>query len=303
MAVASNLLSLTIKNADGTTTPVEISVGDIISIVVNSSDATDSDIKYVDNHRKIKNITVNETTTAIKALDGDLIDLTLTSDSSTITVNAEKVKNVWVSGSGSKVKYDEEGAAWNYLTVTQTPTQVQALVNTASSITAPVGTAGTDVTAVETGNGKDIITTLTFNSAELTIAGAAAEAVGHLAYTFPAGVHFHEVTDMNINLQGGGTVDADTPDVGVGSVIGTGAVSVLSGTATFEDYITGQTATDVSGTAIPATTVATAGALTGISINTASDVKTLHLNVADTWAGADTITVTGTIVVKWSVLR
>jgi hypothetical protein len=165
-----------------------------------------------------------------------------------------------------------------------------------------LGTAGSSVTVQHYGDGRDITSVLTISGLSYTIAGAAAEAVGALIFTFPAGAHLHEVTYMNVTLQGGGTVDADTPDVGVGSVIATGAVAILSGTPTFEDYITGQTATDCSGTAITKTSVATAGALTGISVNEAAGTKTVHLNIADTWAGADTITAAGTVTLKWTIV-
>jgi hypothetical protein len=166
-----------------------------------------------------------------------------------------------------------------------------------------LGTAGSSAITVDHyGDGNDVKTELTISGLSYTIAGAAAEGVGALLFTFPAGAHLHEVTYMNVTLTGGGTVDADTPDVGIGSVIATGAVSVLSGTPTFEDYITGQTATDCSGTAITKTTVATAGALTGISVNESGDTKTVHLNLDDTWAGADTITAAGTVVLKWTLL-
>ena len=162
------------------------------------------------------------------------------------------------------------------------------------------GTAGSGVTAVHYGDGKNIISVLTLSGITLSPTGAAALGLGALIFTFPAGTHVHEVTNMNVTLQGGGTVDADTPDVGIGSVVASGVVSVLSGTATFEDYITGQTATDCNGTAIPAFTAATAGALTGISLNAAGDSKAVYLNIADTWAGADTITLAGTVVIKWA---
>jgi len=170
-------------------------------------------------------------------------------------------------------------------------------------MTTSPGTAGTGATAVTYGDGKNFVTTLTLAGISLAIAATANEAVGALIYTFPAGIHFHEVTSMNITLQGGGVVDADRPDVGLGSVIGTGAVATLDGTATFEDYITGQTATDCGGTAIPAGPLgATAAIGTGISLNAAADVKALHLNVADGWANADTITAAGTVVLKWTSL-
>ena len=163
-----------------------------------------------------------------------------------------------------------------------------------------VGTSASNVTAVEYGDGKNHITELTISGMTIAIAGAAAEANGAALYTLPAGVQFYEVTNMNIALQGGGTVDTDTPDVGIGSVVATGAVSVLGGTATFEDYITGQTATDCSGTDIPAFLAPTAGFGAGIALNKTGDTKTMFVNVADTWAGADTITVSGTVTLKWS---
>jgi len=166
-----------------------------------------------------------------------------------------------------------------------------------------VGTANTGVTAQHYGDGRNIITVLTFSALALpAITAAADEAHGYLLYTFPAGTHYHEVTYMDVALQGGGTIDADTPDVGIGSVIGAGAVAVLDTPATFEDYITGQTATDCGGTATKKLTAATAGIGTGISLNSASDVKTVYLNYADGWAGADTIAATGTVILKWSIM-
>ena len=167
---------------------------------------------------------------------------------------------------------------------------------------AVVGAPGANVTAVEYGDSKQHVTVLTIANLDYTIAGAANEAVGKLIYTFPAGAHLHEVTYMDVALQGGGTVDADTPRIALGSVIGTGAVAVLNGTATFMDYITEQTASDCSGTATVAMAGATAGILTGISLNAAADTKTVHLNIADGWAGADTVTATGTVVIKWATI-
>lgn len=171
---------------------------------------------------------------------------------------------------------------------------------------ANVGTAGTGVTAKEYGDGYDHVTVLTLADVAVgTITGSTNEAFGALIYTFPAGVHVHEVTYMTVGLTTAGTTTTDTPDVGIGSVIGTGAVSVLSGTATFEDYVTGQTAGDCAGTATTAGPLgATAGVLTGISLNKAADVKAVHINCADGWAAGATgaLTADGTVVIKWSAL-
>lgn len=218
---------------------------------------------------------------------------------------AELVNLVEVGGTPWSRSHDPED---NMGTIDTAITGLANVVNGTTSITgavtntANVGAAGTDVTAVESGDGTHHVTTLTVAGLDFAVAGAADEAIGKLIYTFPAGVHLHKVTYMSIALQGTGTIDADTPDIGVGSAEATGVVAVLGGTATFEDYLTGQTAGDCSGTATVATTVATAGALTGISVNAVGDDKTVYLNIADGWAGADTATASGTVVLEWTTL-
>ncbi len=296
---ADILITLTNKE---TTDSFDISTGDVVSFIGVNSNA-DSIVKFLTQKNTIATLTVDETPTQIKAFSADFIDLTLTSDGSTETVNASRVETTYPDGSGTIIFFDDQESAWSQLKVTESQSAVRALVASASvpSPDSP-GTPGVGVTAVHEGVGRDIVTTLTLTATTVDPpTAAAAEGHGHLVYTFPAGAHFHEVTYMSMALQGGGVVDADTPDVGIGSIIASGAVSVLSGTSTFEDYITGQTATDADGTATVAQTVATAGALTGISINDAADVKTLHFNYADTWAGADTLTATGTITFKWTI--
>ena len=47
---------------------------------------------------------------------------------------------------------------------------------------------------------------------------------------------------------------------------------------------------------------ATAGINTGISLNATGDTKAVHLNIADTWAGADTVTASGTITLTWTIM-
>lgn len=161
---------------------------------------------------------------------------------------------------------------------------------------AAVGTVASNVTAVHYGDGRNFTTVLTIADLEFAVAAAANEAIGKLIYTFPAGAHLLSATSMDISLQGDGTVDADTPDVGIGTVIATGAVAVLGGTATFEDIIDGQTATNCSGTATKAFLKP------DDELSVAADVKAVHLNIADGWAGADTVTASGTVVFKWTIM-
>jgi hypothetical protein len=168
-----------------------------------------------------------------------------------------------------------------------------------------VGTANTGVTAVEYGDAVNHTTSLSFTALSIgTPITAANLAFGKLLYTMPAGVQIVEAVYMSVALTGTTTIVGDTPDVGVGSVIASGAQATLSGAgATMEDYVTGQTSGAISGSNTSTVlAVATAGALTGIALNVAASAKTFHLNVADGWAGAGTVTATGTVVIVWKTL-
>ncbi|MCP3682132.1 MAG: hypothetical protein GY861_05515 [bacterium] len=169
-----------------------------------------------------------------------------------------------------------------------------------------VGTANTGVTASEGGDYVNHVVTLTFTDLAVGSAvGAAALAFGKLLYTLPAGAQLIDVAFMNLALTGTVTIVADTPDVGIGSVIGSGANATLNAVgATSEDYITGQTSGAISGSnSIEVAAVATAGALTGIALNLSTDVKAIFLNVADTWAGAGDVTATGIVTISYKTLQ
>jgi len=131
------------------------------------------------------------------------------------------------------------------------------------------------------------------------VADTAALGVGVLFGTLPAGSHVVNTSKLDVGLQIDDAVDTDTPEVGVGTIIATGAVSVLSGTAGFEDIMTGQVAADMAGTATVKAAGPTAGAPHEI---TTAGVHLLHLNAADTWANTTTqgVTATGTIIVNWT---
>ena len=167
----------------------------------------------------------------------------------------------------------------------------------ATLMTTPVGT----VTVAESGDGRDITTVLTLTNFIVgTLNGAVSLAVGNIVAAFPAGAHIEEAYYASLSLKCASTVK--TPKTGLGSVIASGAVVVLNGTATFMDRMTEQTAwvtAPTGGTAAAALTKPTAGALTGIALNTASSV---FLNAAIDWAAGNTgnLTATGTIVIKWT---
>jgi hypothetical protein len=131
------------------------------------------------------------------------------------------------------------------------------------------------------------------------IAGGASLAVGRQIFTFPAGgikVLGSSLVAVTLS-ETQGNVTADTPDLGLGTVIASGAVAVLGGTATFEDILTGQTINDCNGTA------ETVSVATELLIQ-AGDSHNVFLNVADGWAasGDDGILVGGRVVIVWAQL-
>jgi hypothetical protein len=165
----------------------------------------------------------------------------------------------------------------------------------------PVGT----VAVQEYGNAKDRVTVLTLTNFIVgALAGAGASlGLGNIVYAFPAGQHFELVYSLsNIILTAAGT--PVTGVIGLGSVIATGAVSVLSGTATFQDRIAGVAAsTDpAGGAAVSTVKAATAGIGTGIALNLAANVKNVFLNAAGAWNANNTgnLTASGIIVLKWT---
>lgn len=162
----------------------------------------------------------------------------------------------------------------------------------------PLGTAATGVTAYEWGSARHRHVKLTFSG--LTVGAPTGDAtalgIGVLLYTAPAGTLVANSAGISVALADTGGCTTDTPDVGLGTVIASGATAVLSGTATFEDILTGQTADDVNGTAEVKTLSQ------GLGIETAG-VHTVHLNVADTWDGDPDCAVTATGTVYLELLK
>jgi len=169
-----------------------------------------------------------------------------------------------------------------------------------------VQTVGTVATATglavtEEGDAINHKTILTLTDFAVGSAVAAADlAVGALLYTLPAGAQIVKAVYFNVALTGTITIVGDTPDIGVGSTIGTGAIALL--TTTMIDYVDGQTSGAISGAnAVTVLKTATAGAFTGIALNVAASAKTFYLNCADGWAGAGDVTATGVIHIMWQM--
>uniref|UniRef100_A0A6H1ZDX9 Uncharacterized protein n=1 Tax=viral metagenome TaxID=1070528 RepID=A0A6H1ZDX9_9ZZZZ len=164
------------------------------------------------------------------------------------------------------------------------------------------GTAETGTTAAEYGDGYRHITVLTVNTTLPAIAGGADLAVGKLLYALPAGAVVVHSSHMDLAItQTQGNITADTPDGGLGTTIASGVVNVLSGTAAFENILTGQAFNDCNGTAEDKAAIPTGG--TSLVIESGGD-HTIYFNVADGWAasGDAAATLTGTVVIEWTHL-
>lgn len=165
---------------------------------------------------------------------------------------------------------------------------------------ASAGTAGTNVTAVEIGDGAVHTTILTLSSVAITIGDNADLGVGAIIYTLPAGVQFIDYAYLSVALTATDVANqTDTPEIGLGTVIASGAVAVLA--TTFENIIEGAAVADCNGTAKVIADVPTANIPL---VRLSGDAKTIHLNYADGWADGtvQTATASGTVVLKWTHL-
>ena len=172
-----------------------------------------------------------------------------------------------------------------------------------------LGVVGTGVTAVEYGDAYHHTTVLTVsqtNAAGLVTGDNVALASGYLLYTFPAGAIVVHNAYMSMGITATVEQAADTPDVGLGTTIGVGAVATLDTNPGFENILTGKTATNSSGTATVGQDICNStGATGGLNIG-AGNPHTVYFNIADTWAddtSADlSVDIAGTVVINWTFL-
>ena len=165
----------------------------------------------------------------------------------------------------------------------------------APSTTVNIGAAAAGVTAAEYGDAFRHQTKLTFSSLTMAPAASAAHVgMGILLYTLPAGAIIAGPTTMSVGIYGSGsTNDADTPDLGIGTAVGTGTIELLSEQAAAENLLTGQTMADCAG-AVKLKTVNTVLAIE------AADSHLVAINAALHWTGTATMTVSGTVVLNWT---
>ena len=257
------------------------------------------------------NLALSMDTTLPYALDELVIVFKADTSNRTITFGAgfSGLASLIVTASTtSTVKFVFDGTNWNAQAAS-----VSGSLSVAGGVTTPTVTAITPLTTTPVGtvavkeytNGRDVVTELTLTNFIVgALAGsAAALGVGNIVAAFPTGIHFELVQSLSsVVFTAAGT--AVTGVAGLGSVIASGAVSVLSGTATFQDRLAGTAATTGAsgGAAVSALACVTAGIGTGIALNVAASVKNVFLNFAGTWNANNTgnLTASGTIVLKWT---
>lgn len=177
---------------------------------------------------------------------------------------------------------------------------------TAAGVTSVNVGTGAATSVVEYGDGFHHVTVLTATSLALPQpTGGSSLGVGDLVYTFPAGAVLLENAYMSLAFTVAAATKTDEADAGLGTVIATGAVSVLSGTGTFEDIITGQTSADVDGTdVLTVAPLPTAGVPLFIA---SGDAHTVHVNLASDWLDAEVaahdLEYSGTVVLIWKFLE
>jgi hypothetical protein len=123
--------------------------------------------------------------------------------------------------------------------------------------------------------------------------------LGKKIFTFPAGRILVKSSVLNVGVTLADAIQTDTPELGLGTVVASGAVAVLGGTATFENIHEGTAMADVAGTALVSARFPTGGIPFHIA---AAGVHDVFLNIADGWANlsaASALVAQGDVIVEW----
>ena len=156
----------------------------------------------------------------------------------------------------------------------------------------------------EYGDGLNHTTVLTLASFVVGTSGDnTSKAIGASLYTLPAGAVIVDNSHVSVGLTLADAVQTDTPELGIGTAVGTGAVATIGAvSAGAENIFEGTATANVSGTALVGTKLPTAA----VPLIVASgDSHVLYLNAAVAWADLTapaTVTATGTVTINWRYL-
>lgn len=169
-----------------------------------------------------------------------------------------------------------------------------------ASDAANIGTPGANVTAAEFGDAYNHTTILTFAAGAVLPSVTGSLGVGKLIYTLPAGAQIIKSSRMSVGILAT-TTTGMTPTVGVGTVIASGAVIVLSGTATFQNINVGKAAADTNNTPTVQTVKATASPFE--LVTESGGTKSIFFNAACAWTGTEPgMALSGSVALDWKTL-
>jgi len=203
-----------------------------------------------------------------------------------------------VLAGSSEFTYEVEGKRDDQYTVDES---VAAINNLTGGLGTPstIGSAVDGWTAVEYGTGAMHRTVLTRDDDFVKAVASAALAFGDQAYNFPLGLIRCVGGTITFTIQG--ATATNTPEVGLGSVLGAGVQTTLGAAgATMEDVLDGTAtgAITLAGTDESYAFAAEAGVLDGTAT-----AKDLFLNCAGNWAVTEDITFSDiTIDLTWEFL-
>lgn len=129
---------------------------------------------------------------------------------------------------------------------------------------------------------------------------AAAKAIGQKIYTLPEGWILPRVARVTMSSTTGATTTGTAGEVGLGTVVGSGAVATLGGTGTFEDIMAGATLSNhVAQTALSTDVVSATD--NGVVLDGTGTANDVFLNIASTYNGTGGVTVNGaTVEILWT---
>lgn len=213
--------------------------------------------------------------------------------------NNQNTAGVPILAGTAEFTYINDDGRDDFYTVTES---VATITTSAAGAGFPsnYGTAATGVTATEHGNGLYHQTVLTYDSFTKDIAGANL-AHGKAAYTFPLGGILMHGGTLDVTITG--ATETGTPDIGVGTLIGSGANADLGSVgATAEDILNG-----FAGTAIASGGGQTVKVWKPEADTTNLDGHTtaipVFFNFALNWTASETLTLYPCIIsINWAFL-
>lgn len=154
-------------------------------------------------------------------------------------------------------------------------------------------------------NGVDHLTYVKVNSLLKATAADAALGFGQKIMTLPRGFVQPKGAVIKVTITTPTGLSSTAGECSLGSVVCSGAVSVTSGTATFQDLIDGKTLTgNTSGSTVVDTLLASGGGTSGTETPYNGDTTAcpVHLNIASTWdqTAAESITFSAEILFAWA---